>query len=71
MCSYKQTTWRSAERILRRNGYTLDSKRKGKGSHRHYVNNSGNRIIICINGDKTLNPMLWRRLCKENNLMED
>lgn len=66
MCSYKQITWRSAERILRKNGYTWDKTRKGKGAHRHYVDSYGNRIII--NADRKLNPMVWLRLCKENKL---
>lgn len=66
MGSYKQIDWRNAEKILRRNGYEWDRSRKTASSHRHYVNSSGDKIIINTNGK--LNPMVWRRLCKEHGL---
>lgn len=64
MCSYKQIDWRNAEKILRKNGYQWDKNRKAASSHRHYVNENGDRIIINVQ----LNPMVWRRLCKEHGL---
>ena len=67
MCSYKQIDWRNAEKILRSNGYQWDKTRKTASSHRHYVNNNGDRVIINTNGK--LNPMVWRRLCKEHGLV--
>ena len=57
----KQITFREAERILRNNGYKKD---RINGSHYHYVKD-GNRVVINIG----LNTMVWKRLCKENNLV--
>lgn len=67
MCSYKQINWKNAEKILRNNGYQWDKTRKTASSHRHYINANGDRVIINTNGK--LNPMVWRRLCKEHNLV--
>jgi predicted RNA binding protein YcfA (HicA-like mRNA interferase family) len=67
MCSYKQIDWRNAEKLLRSNGYQWDKTRKTASSHRHYVNSNGDRVIINTNGK--LNPMVWRRLCKEHGLV--
>ena len=66
MSGYKQIDWRTAEKILRRNGYAWDKSRKTASSHRHYVNTDGDKVIINVNGK--LNPMVWRRLCKEHEL---
>lgn len=63
MCSCKQIDWRTAEKILRKNGFEYDRSRGKSSSHRHYVRN-GERVIINIR----LNPMVWNRLCKEHNL---
>ena len=67
MSGYKQINWRNAEKILRSNGYQWDKTRKVASSHRHYVNSNGDRVIINVNGK--LNPMVWRRLCKEHGLV--
>lgn len=59
MC--RTINFREAEKILFKNGYKLD---KINGSHYQYIKN-GNRIVINLK----LNKMVWRRLCKENNLI--
>jgi len=52
--------FRDAEKILKRNGFVYD---KTRGSHHQYVRN-GIRIVV----NKNINPCVWLRLVKENNL---
>lgn len=59
----RQWTLKEAERIFNQNGYV----RKRHGEHWVYVNDSGNHIAI----PKNPNPMIMRRLIKENNLVVD
>ena len=56
----KIVTFREASIILKRNGFKPDHK---KGDHHHFIKD-GKRIVISYN----LNPMIWKRLVKENNL---
>lgn len=56
----KIITFREADKILKLYGFVPD---KIKGSHHHYLRN-GKRIVINLD----INPCVWRRLCKENNL---
>ena len=52
--------FKEADRVLRRNGFVYD---RTKGSHHYYIRD-GKPVVINI---KT-NRMVWRRICKENNL---
>ena len=54
---------REFKKLLTSNGYQPMEDR-GKGSHSIYINNTGNKITI----NKRINPMVARRLIKENNL---
>lgn len=60
---YTQIELRTAEKILRKNGYYLDRTRGRQSGHRHYVKDK-DRVILTVK----VNPMIWRRLCKEHNL---
>lgn len=53
--------FKEADRILRNNGFIYD---KSRGSHHHYVKN-GRRVVV----NRDINPCVWQRLCKENNLI--
>lgn len=57
----KQYTNKEFEKLLKENGFVYI---RTKGSHHIYYNNSGKHISI----PKTLNSVIARRLCKENNL---
>ena len=61
MC--KEVKFRDAARILKKNGFQLYRIR---GSHHYYVRG---KQKVMINLD--LNPMVWLRIKKENNLRED
>lgn len=50
-----------ADRILRKNGYVQKSC---TGSHFRYENDMGRAVFI----PRKVNPCIWKRLCKENNL---
>jgi len=52
--------FRDAEKILKRNGFVYD---KNRGRQHQYVRND---IRIVVN--KNINPCVWLRLVKENNL---
>ena len=60
MSKKKTYNSREARKILRANGYKYDGC---KGDHFRYIKDN-NLIIIT----KNLNKMVWRRLCKENNI---
>lgn len=53
--------FKEADATLRRAGY---QKMSCVGSHWRYENASGKVIIL----PRKVNPCIWRRLCKENNL---
>jgi predicted RNA binding protein YcfA (HicA-like mRNA interferase family) len=54
-------------RMLKRNGYTLSKKSRGKGSHSIYINEAGNHISVPLR----IKAVIARRLIKENNLNID
>lgn len=53
--------YREADKVLRANGY---KKYSCNGSHWKYRNEKHHNIIV----PKDLNPALWGRLVRENNL---
>lgn len=59
----KRWTCRGFKRLLKANDYTLV---RSNGSHFVYHSRDGNTISI----NKDLNPMVAKRLIKENNLKE-
>ena len=59
MC--KEIRFRDAQRVLVRNGFKLS---RVKGSHHYYVNGD-QKVTINLK----LNPMVWKRIMKENNLI--
>lgn len=62
MRHYKVYKDRQIKQILLYNGYSLDHQ---TGSHQIYKNEKGNHIAIRINNQ---NPIVFRRIIKENNL---
>lgn len=60
---YKIYTDREFERLLKKNGYTIE---RYNGSHTIWVKPGHNSIAV----PKSVNPMVIRRLIKENNLEE-
>lgn len=50
---------REVERLLKNNGWTFSRQ---SGSHRIYTNNKGDHVTI---RSGSLNPMIFRRLVKE------
>lgn len=59
---YVVIKFKEMQKILRNNGYTLD---RYNGDHYIYVKRGTNHISI----NRELNPMVARRLIKENNLI--
>lgn len=55
-----QITYKKADKVLRNNGFVYD---KCKGSHHQYVKD-GVRVVV----NNRINPCVWNRLVKENNL---
>lgn len=53
--------------ILKENGWVLYAR--GKGSHVKFT--KGCSMIVITENSRGVNRMLWRRLCKENNIKED
>lgn len=51
---------REVDQILRENGFICD---RIKGSHHHYVRD-GKTVVVNLR----INRMLWKRLCKENEI---
>lgn len=60
-CKYQIITYKEMCRILKRNGYMLDRQ---NGDHTIWVKDGCNHVSINMH----LNPMVARRLVKENNL---
>lgn len=58
---YLVITYKEMCKLLKRNGYTLDRQ---NGDHTIWVKDGCNHISISMH----LNPMVARRLVKENNL---
>ena len=54
--------YRDADKVLRHNGYERCSC---TGSHFKYKNSAENTIIV----PRKLNPVIWKRLIKENHLV--
>ena len=61
MSTLKEITTREAKKILRDNGFKLC---RTNGDHFIFKRNG----ISCVINEK-LNKMVWRRLCKEHNLI--
>ena len=61
MAQNNNIRFKEADRVLRRNGFVCDRTR---GSHHHYVKDD-KAVVINIRTNK----MVWRRLCKEHNLL--
>lgn len=59
---YVVIKFKEMQKILRNNGYTLD---RYNGDHYIYVKRGTSHISI----NRELNPMVARRLIKENNLI--
>lgn len=62
-CSGKVYSTREFTKLLSSNGYRKMDDR-GKGSHSIYMNKFGDKVTI----NKSLNPMVARRLIKEHGL---
>lgn len=60
-CKYQIITYKEMCRLLRKNGYMFDRQ---KGDHTIWVKEGCNHVSINMH----LNPMVARRLVKENNL---
>ena len=60
-CKYQIITYKDMCKLLRKNGYVFDRQ---KGDHTIYTKKGCNPISINYN----LNPIVARRLIKENNL---
>lgn len=56
--------FREIERILKDSGYEFCSQ---SGSHRKYRKGLDSIVVNC--GSKGVNRMVWRRLCKEHNIL--
>ena len=54
-------TYKKADATLRKAGFKRISC---TGSHWRYENDDGKSVIL----PRKVNPCIWRRLCKENNL---
>ncbi len=52
--------FREVDKILKQNGFVYD---KTTGSHHQYVKD-GKRVVV----NRKINPCVWLRLVKENNL---
>lgn len=56
--------YRTVARILRRNGF-LPIPKSGS-SHEKWARGGVEHLVVSMNG---VNRMIWRRLCKEHNLI--
>ena len=56
--------FKDCAKVLKRNGFALVSQ---NGSHCKFVRD--NRSMVICNSHAGVNRMLWKRLCKENNIV--
>lgn len=64
MAAMRVVTYKECQIILKYNGFNFDHQ---SGSHAIYKNERGKHISIKAD---CVNPCVWRRLVKENNLDE-
>lgn len=55
------------KRTLTRNGWTME--KRSRTSHVKFRKDG--KTLVISDGTRGVNMMLWRRLCKENNIKEE
>lgn len=59
--------FRDCQRVLMRNGWVVC--KRTSTSHVKFEKNG--KTVVISSGSQGVNKMLWRRLCKENNIKEE